>query len=116
MPKPIWMSIILIFYSCLSVFILLLSIIIRLFKISPRKPRLVASIKSLIKLKKIFGCAALGLLALSLILPPFIINAEQRTGGEISNFMAFIFFLEWISTIYTAALWFLASSLNKNLE
>ncbi|MHB8181941.1 MAG: hypothetical protein ACYDDR_14155 [Acidithiobacillus ferrivorans] len=116
MPQPIWMSVVLLVYAFLAILVLSLATITRLFKIYPQNTHLITNAKQLIKLKKIFGWATLGLLVLSLILPPFVISAEQRTGGEISNSMAFIFFLEWISTIYMAAFWFLAASLDKNLK
>lgn len=116
MLQPIWMSIVLLVYAFLALLVMSLAILIRLFKLTLNNHHLISYAKQLINLKKIFGWAALGLLALSLILPPLSISAQQYTGEELSNGMAFIFFLEWISTIYMAAFWFLASSLDRNFK
>ena len=115
MPQPIWISIILLAYGCLTFFVFLLAAIIRIFEITPRKVRVVKNVRSFTDLRKLFIKAALVLFIFSLIFPP-LSSIEQLSGETISNFIAFVFFLELTSSIYMVALWFLASSLDKNLE
>ncbi|MHB1391012.1 MAG: hypothetical protein ACYCXF_07265 [Thermoleophilia bacterium] len=116
MPHPIWLSVIILAYACLTITIAVIAIIIRVFRLRPKSDKMVANAHVLINLKKIFGWTAIGMFLFQFIYDAVLIDAESKLDPDVFNLMAGVFFLILISAFYMLALWFLSKALARNLK